>query len=161
MSFKNSPMNITLGYNSDGYFVTNLPEGPAYDSNKMHVSVKIIDNTGGFVDYTLASVTVIQNTSDAENLIEELLAQNTLNYLNQELYDGNTQSCAQNLIILSSILNSLSLTDKRSILDTNYSSSQFFLTNFGPQTNLSFDLNFDNIDSLQPNLNGVEIVNLI
>lgn len=56
-------------------------------------------------------------------------------------------------------LNEMSLIDKKSLIETK-NNPNFFLTTFGPKTNISFESNFGDINSLSPNFLASEIVHL-
>lgn len=150
-------MNITLGFDSTGRFETLLPDGPGYDSNKIYVFVKIIDDSNGYTIYSLNSVTVFINQTNSMELITEIITQNTESSINRKLYESNSVDSLNSLIALASTLNELSIIDKKSLINTK-NNSNLFLTTFGPKTNVSFDLNFKDINNIMPNFLALKIV---
>ena len=108
MKFKNQMVPIALNFNSAGFLRTKLPPGPDEDSNKVYVFVKVVDDSGGLVEYDITSpIYVYPNHTLTLNLIDNLASNLTYSTLMKKLNSGNLQTCSQNILILASTLNSL------------------------------------------------------
>lgn len=111
------------------------------------------------MEFKLEPVIVIQNKSNTIRLINEIISQSTELTFNQELYAGNSQISAKNIIIKTLNLNYLSFNEKKNLMDSSLNKDSLFLLNIGPQTNLSYDINFNDFLNIKPYLNGDNIVN--
>ena len=139
-------MNTSLGYNSNGCLNTKLPKGADYDSNKIYLAVKITDDRGGFTVFNLAKpVVVTLNYKYAKDTIDQISSMNTSSAYLISLFNGNTQESLQTILGLSSILNGMSVLEKKSL-----ATKKTFLTTFGPERNIGFNLNFNDIKGLNP-----------
>ena len=144
-------MNTSLGFNSDGGLNTKLPKGADYDSNKIYLAVKITDDRGGFTVFNLAKpVVVTLNYKYAKDTIDQISNMNMSSAYLISLFNGNTQESLQTILGLSSILNGMSVLEKNSL-----ATKKTFLTTFGPERNIGFNLNFNDIKGLNPAFAGV------
>ncbi|CAF1066748.1 unnamed protein product, partial [Brachionus calyciflorus] len=159
INYLKNPKNITLGFSTNGNFETFLPEGPSYDSGKINVFVRIIDNLNSFTIFNLKSVVVKMNQSNSLQLIDEILTDSKSSSVNRRLHESNSVESLKNLITMAITLNELSLIDKRSLIEAS-NNSNLFLTTFGPKTNVSFDLIFNDLNSVQPNYLALKIINI-
>lgn len=146
-------MNVFLGYNFDGKFLTTLPEGPAYDNNKIYLSIRIIDDTGGYLCYNLSQpVQVYQDYNVTAKMVTDIISAKTSSSLNRILFNGNSQNTAKLIITLSSLLNAQSLIDKKAV-----SGNKTLLSDFGPHVNMKFNFDFNQINFISPDYVGVKM----
>ena len=98
-----------LGYNSQGWLSTQIPNGPSYDSYNVYLIVKVIDDFGGITAYTSANlnIQVLLNTSLSSQLMGQMLSSSTVSSLMQDMFSGDPQKIIQNVNGLSSMLNSM------------------------------------------------------
>ena len=144
-------MNASLGFNSDGVLNTKLPKGADYDSSKIYLTVKITDDRGGFTVFNLAKpVVVTLNYKYAKDTIDQISNMNVSSAYLISLFNGNTQESIQTILGLSSLLNGMSVLEKNSI-----ATIKTFLTTFGPERNIGFNLNFNDLKGLNPAFAGV------
>ena len=107
-------MKIGLGFDSIGSNLFKLQQGPDYDSNRMYLSVQIIDDHGGIATYyinTPVTVTKNSNTTYASSIISSILSGQTTSDFNKMLFSGNTQTVLNVVSSISSMLNSMSNAD--------------------------------------------------
>lgn len=108
---------------------------------------------GGYIVVKISSIVVTQNNAVANQYINDINDQNRSSQLNKILFSGNSQQVSRLVSGVSSILNSQSISNKVS-LQVNSTQKQF-LTNLGPNINISFGTNFENINSISPTYIGV------
>lgn len=126
-----------LGFNSNGSLRAPIPNGPSYDSNRVYLIVKIIDDFGGIKEYKIEqTLQVLLNTTLSASLMTEIVNLDPKSTLMQSMFSGNPQTIVQTVSAMSSILNSLGESD----------SSQSF--NFGPSS-LGTSLSFNDLAELR------------
>jgi hypothetical protein len=114
--FKGDDMNVGLGFNSNGILSTQLPLGSIYDSYKLSIYVQIFDNDNGIAYYTIPTqVTVEADVAATQSVFAAITSSNTNSPVLASLYSGSSQASIQNILSLSSVLNTMSLSDKVSI----------------------------------------------
>ena len=112
-------MNVGLGFNSNGILLTQLPLGSIYDSYKLSIYVQILDNDNGIAYYTIPTqVTVDADVAATQSIFAAITGSNTNSPVLTSLYSGSSQASIQNILSLSSVLNTMSLTDKASVSST-------------------------------------------
>jgi len=95
--------------------ITTLPQGPEYDSFKMQIIVKIIDDLNDDLVFIIPStVTVSASVTSAINL----------NSVNKTLYSGDIRETSKAILFLTNILNSQCFESKNNLL--NLGNSFFF-----------------------------------
>lgn len=105
----------------------------------------------------MESVFVTLNQSDSLRLIEEFEHQKMESPINRVLFESNSIHSLKNLMVFVYSLNELSRIDKKSLIESK-NNSNLFLTTFGPKTNISYESDFEDIESLVPNFLVSEIV---
>ncbi|RNA43376.1 polycystin-1-like isoform X1, partial [Brachionus plicatilis] len=159
INFLNNHKNLTLGFSEIGFFETVLPDGPSFDQNKINVFAKVIDNLNSHSIYSLGPVTVSLNKSDSMRLIEEIEQDNEESVIKQLLHESNSVHTLRNLIAFVFSLNELSHIDKKSLIESK-NNTNLFLTTFGPKTNISFESNFEDINTIMANFLVSETINI-
>ena len=102
----------SLGFNSIGQLITQLPQGPASDSYKLYLYVNIIDDTQGITVYNLATaITCMPNTTQTMAISQAILDQDMSHSFMDDINSGELSRVSQNAQILASQLNSLSSVD--------------------------------------------------
>jgi len=102
-----------LGFNKNGKIKVKLPQGPKYDSNRLYLHVRVIDNDNGAKIYYLTNaITVLPERQYVDILIESFLQDNPLSVFNQDLSIGSFQKSLQNILFISSYLNEESLENR-------------------------------------------------
>ena len=105
---------IALNYNNNGAIRLQLPQGPASDSYKISITVKIIDDSNGVQTYNIpGKVQVLPNVAQTQSIMDSMVAvangvSTSLNTFMQELASQNVQMTAQNIISFTSVLNDMS-----------------------------------------------------
>ena len=133
MRKKDDPNDIIFNFQSTGgfnfslpnQFNTKIPQGPEYDSFIISIVVKIIDDSGGLLEYVIATkVKVVPDTSlmDNSTLIDQIMTDDSKLNENRKLYEGDLHDSSQVIILISTILNSECIKDKNSLIIT----SNFF-----------------------------------
>ena len=162
---------------------TTIPQGPEYDSFNVTIVIKIIDDFGGMLEYIIPTpVTVQPNISLLENstIIEQINNYDPKSRENRNLYEGDLLDASKIILSISSIFNCECNIDKNSLRVSSKNLFQVnplikiikfyfkddkttpnFITTFGPDQNVSYFTNFDNISSLTPQYVGFEQVSLI
>jgi hypothetical protein len=131
---KDYPNDILFNFQSTGGFNVSLPnefktkiqQGPAYDSYKLQIIIKIIDDSGGVLEYLVpTAVKVKPDTSLMENttLIDQITNHDSKSNENRKLNEGDLQGSSQVILLISTILNSECNKDKNSLI---VSSNLFF-----------------------------------
>lgn len=137
-SFKNNPVYVGIGFNSNGSLTTTIPNGPAYDSYRVTVLVKVIDDFGGITQYPIEpSIQVLLNMSLTSSLIDQMKNINSNSGLMQQMFSGNPQVIMQTVNGMCSMLNSMASLDQP---DTTF--------NFGPGS-IGSNVNFDSLSELR------------
>jgi len=127
----NDQMHIGLGLSKNGVLSAKLPQGAFYDSDRLKIYVKIVDNDDGVSYYDIPTPLTVR--ADNSNLMSQL--GNMLNSddsksdLKKNLASGLSQSNIQQLLSISSMLNSLSFNDKSSLNSSKFFRFCFRLTN--------------------------------
>lgn len=104
-----------------------LPQGPTYDSNRLYLHVRVIDNDNGAQIYYLPNaITVLPERQYVDVLIESFIQDNPLSIFNQELSIGSFQKSLRNVLFISSYLNEESLENRLSYIQ-NSTNLPFFM----------------------------------
>jgi hypothetical protein len=107
-----------LGFNKNGKIKVKLPQGPRYDSNRLYLHVRVVDNDNGAQIYYLPNaITVLPERQYVDMLIDSFIQDNPLSIFNQELSIGSFQKSLQNVLFISSYLNEESLENRLSYLE--------------------------------------------
>jgi hypothetical protein len=124
----NEQMHVGLGFSKNGELSAKFPQGAFYDSDKMKIYVKIVDNDDGVTYYDIPNpITVRAETTNLMNQLASMLKpDNSKSELKKSLASGLSQSNVQQLLSISSMLNTLSFNDKTSL---NSSKSLHFCMN--------------------------------
>ena len=132
----NNQMKISLGYSLNGILETQLPQGAIYDSNRMYISVEIVDDDNGITYYDLSStsVTVNSNLTQLGNIMDQILKASSSSDENKVLFSGNTMQSVQIISSLSSMMSTQNMEDKKGFQS---SSTHSFPQTYGPSSNLS------------------------
>ena len=94
---------IALNFNKNGFIKVKLPVGPAEDSNKVYIFIRIIDDFGGVTLYTINDPIIVNpNVSLARGLLNEMGINSNLNYFIKQILTGNLQVCSENILTLMS-----------------------------------------------------------
>jgi hypothetical protein len=98
---------ISLGYDTNGQYITQLQQGPDFDSNKMYFYVQVFDNYGGISVYNISSFATITSNNDflTQNL-NDIISGSVGSPVNSILLSGNTQKTLQTINSISSMLTS-------------------------------------------------------
>ena len=105
---------IALNYNSAGTIRLQFPQGPASDSYKISLIVRIIDDSNAVQTYNVSGqVQVLPNVAQTMEIMESMVAvangdSSSLNTFMQELSSQNLQTTAQNIMSFTSVLNDMS-----------------------------------------------------
>ena len=97
---------------------TTLPQGPEYDSFNMHILVKIIDNSGGMIEYLIPTlVNVSPNTTliQFSKIFTEIQHYDTLSNTNKILSEGDLCVASQIIYSISADIKSECNKDKNSL----------------------------------------------
>ena len=116
-------MHIGLGSSNNGILSTQLPLGAAYDSYYLRIYVQIIDNDNGITYYTIPiQLQVTADLESAQSIFNQIENLDSSSSFIAKLFNGRSQDNIQAILTLSSILNSMSSSDKVgiSISGTNY-----------------------------------------
>lgn len=116
----------------DGKLVTKLPQGASYNSFKLSIEVQIYDNEDGFVVYEIPQEITVKPNLTSFDSYSNLLSPKFLDELN----NGDSKSSAESILGLATFINMMSLSDKKSLSDSN-SSSKLLTSSYGPES--SFD----------------------
>lgn len=107
VDYTNLPNPIAINYNPNGILRVQLPVGPDYDSYKLKISIKIIDDLNGVTQTELPHhIRVYPNPSLTKTYLSQLNNDESKEFFVKQLQTGNLQTCSFNLISLSSCLNS-------------------------------------------------------
>lgn len=97
---------IALNYNSNGDLNIQLPQGPAYDSYKLHLFVNIIDDSYGTTVYQIGQpISVMPNDNFVTNLASTIKSNDPNSQFLQDLNSGNVNLVAKNVLALTSVFN--------------------------------------------------------
>ncbi|CAF0880040.1 unnamed protein product, partial [Brachionus calyciflorus] len=145
--FKNNPLPIALNYNVSGKIYIKLPVGPASDDYKITISVRIIDDTGGYVIYKLKNPVRVFPGEDQkiDQMVDLILDESPKLTFFTELKSGNLQKCAENVISFTSNLNSIPNKNKTIIFDNTTNTTQ---TEYERQINLKAESRLKLINTL-------------
>ena len=127
MRKQNDPNDILFHFQSTGGFNTQLPtqlnttipQGPDYDSFNVTIVIKIIDDSGGMLEYFIPTpVTVKPNISLLENstVIEKMNYYDPKSRENRNLFEGDLLDASIIILSISSIFNSECNEDKNSLI---------------------------------------------
>ena len=99
-----------MSFNTNGYERVLLPAGPQDDSYKVYVFVRVIDDLGGVAEYKISSPIIVEPNFYAANayLSDMLNNKNTKTFIKQ-LFTGNLQQTAQNVISFATNLNQIKI----------------------------------------------------
>jgi hypothetical protein len=102
LSFKDDPKLLSLGYESKQTLLTQLPQGPDYDSYQVTLIIRIIDDLNAISEFKIQNKIKIQpyNLENKSLTIEDAL---TLN--NRALHEGNQQELVKAIYCLAVALN--------------------------------------------------------
>jgi hypothetical protein len=131
---KDYPNDILFNFQSTGgfnvslsnQFQTKIPQGPEYDSYKLKIIIKIIDDSGSVLEYVIPTPVVVKpDTSLMENttLIDEITNEDLKSAENRKLNEGDLHESSQVILLISTMLNSECNKDKNSLI---VSSNLFF-----------------------------------
>lgn len=111
--FSGQQLKNGLGSSSLGSFSSQLPLGAVYDSYRLYIVVDIVDNDNGVTTYQIPSAVVVEPDMSLLSLISQQLSNpNAMNSLSSILNSGNSQLTTQTVLAISSLLNSVSLSDQ-------------------------------------------------
>jgi hypothetical protein len=106
VTYLNNLNPLSIGFNSNGVFKFQLPQGPACDSYKLSLFVNIIDNENGVTIFNLPiAVKVLSNSNVLNDLVKNVLIKNTSSDFVNTIFNGNLQSSSQAISNLISTLN--------------------------------------------------------
>jgi hypothetical protein len=110
-------INYGLGYNSIGNLTTQLPQGAAYDSNRLYIYVQIIDNENGVTIFNFTNPMFIDppNSSVYAQNLNDLLSQNQYSSKVINLNTANTIQTIQTLTNAADMLNAQSFADQKAV----------------------------------------------
>ena len=114
-------LKLGLGSSSNGALFTQLPQGAIYDSNRIYISVEIVDNDDGvaYYDLTTTPVSVNTNKTSVSGLMSDFINLNRQASPNRLLYEGESQRSIQLLLTIASTLNDQSMSDKSGLQASN------------------------------------------
>ena len=125
MRKKDDPIDILFNFHKSGglnnmpdQLNTTLPQGPEYDSFNMHILVKIIDNSGGMIEYQIPTlVNVSPNTTliQFSKIFTEIQNYDTLSNTNKILSEGDLCVASQIIYSISADINSECNKDKNNL----------------------------------------------
>ena len=117
-------------------FDVKLFPGAVYNSYQMNVYAQIYDNDGAYTIYDLPQPNiVIPDESNIVSVMDNLHSQEPIFETNLILNEGSILASAQEIQIISSILNIQSLSNKLSLVLAR--DSPIFTQKFGPMSNYS------------------------
>ena len=96
--------------------ITTLPQGPEYDSFKMQIIVKIIDDLNDDLVFIIPSTVTVSASVASANI--------DLNSVNKTLYSGDIRETSKAILFLTNILNSQCFESKNYL--SNLGNSCFF-----------------------------------
>lgn len=97
---------MALVINEEGSIYTQLPVGASYDSYQLTLFVQVIDDLDAITVFTIPEkVTCLIKNGTIELVSEELLLKIAKSDFTKELFSGNSQLVAINIISFTSILN--------------------------------------------------------
>ena len=103
---------IKLGYNTNGEFYIQLPQGASSDSNNIYLFVKIVDNLECVSIFSINSTVVVaDNKNSVTSIANEVLNYSVstdllkLSTFAQDIYSGDTKFVTKSVILLTTILN--------------------------------------------------------
>lgn len=106
MSYKGLINPIALNFNKIGLARVQLPPGPADDSHKVFIHVRIIDNFGGTTEHQILSPIFVQpNFNLATSFLNEISNNKNTKTFIKQLYAANLQQTTQNIISFATNLN--------------------------------------------------------
>jgi hypothetical protein len=108
-----------LSFNTNGYERVLLPAGPQDDSFNVYIFVRIIDDLGGVTEYKISSPIIVEPNFYVANayLNDMLNNKNTKTFIKQ-LFTGNLQQTAQNVISYATNLNQINKNISNNKTDT-------------------------------------------
>lgn len=119
-------MPIMVNFNSNGLLKLLLPEGPASDSYKLKLMIKIIDDLDGMAIYNISTtVAVHPNATLANEIKADILNQNASSMFTGVLESSSLQYCAPYIIGFASMINNEAL---NAINTTEYNSNNVIIS---------------------------------
>lgn len=94
---------------------TTLPQGPEYDSNKLQIVVKIIDDFDGALEYLIQNSV---NVTPQAKSNDDILYSDTTSVTNKKLYAGSLIDSSQIIFFISTAMNSECLADKNNFVQS-------------------------------------------
>ena len=105
-SFANDDNPVALNFNPDGALLTQLPQGPEFDSYNVSLFVQIIDDADAIAVYYIPIPVTVQPKNDYIALIEdEVISGNGQSEFYGYLVSDDLQVCARSIISFTSMLN--------------------------------------------------------
>jgi hypothetical protein len=124
---KDYPNDILFNFQSTGGFSvslpnkiqTKIPQGPEYDSFKLQIIIKIVDDSGGILEYVIPTPVIVKpDISLMENttLIDQITNEDLKSTENRKLNEGDLHESSQVILLISTMLNSECNKDKNSLI---------------------------------------------
>lgn len=119
---KDDPVDILFAYQStersneplQNKLQTTLPQGPEYDSYKMEILVKIIDDSEGVLDYYISTPVIVLPSTTNQVVYYDTFSSDSS--LNKKLYENDLLICSHEIFLISTTLNSECFTDRNNLV---------------------------------------------
>ena len=122
VTFANNSSPIALNFNENGTVLTQLPQGPEFDSYNVSLFVQIIDDADAIAVYYIPIPVTVRPRDDYIALIgDEVISGNGQSEFYGYLVSDDLQVCARSVISFGSMLNfQFNLTVRKKSLILNY-----------------------------------------
>lgn len=105
-TFANNPNPIQMNYNRIGSVNLTLPAGPSFDSNRVNVFVRVVDDSDGFTVFNISRVVQIYPDTIAMNeIMGDILGNNLSSYMMLLKSSASMQLFSKNFICFLFMLN--------------------------------------------------------
>ena len=128
-------LDYGLGFSTSNLFTTTLISGAVYNSYALNVYIQVYDMNGAYTSYEInRTITVTPDFVNFTSTTDGLISNSPNLDLNRILMQGSYLNSLQIMLVISSLLNEQSMSDKLGLL-LNNETLHFFPRTYGPLSN--------------------------